>query len=607
MEVPILCSAEEFVAKSNEIIKPPFEHGYYSICSSYREHGRLEREAQNEALANALDLASAICSMMLRPNSANEPFQPFIQLEGKRSAIADDFTSDQLEFIANVYSGVEEPLVKGRFADLLWVCVNPKKVDFVRVAIQSYLMLPIEPKTWHVDIGDCWKRCIRLALQIRDIDSIGLVETTLQSAFEKEFADSPFMRLWIADLIEGNRLCVDQHGSIAESLFEYATHCHTSGSYRVAREYLSLAERMFKAQGSEGNWLDCLVLSADCFEQEGDARCDGNTPSQMVANSFYENALQAYRKIPVAKRDELGVTVKLASIREKITEAGSGSLSEMGLVKTPGIDISEMIDSARKHVGDKESLEHSLLCFTGFSTPKYQELRNSTIEQIQQFPLSNLFGGTHMASDGRVIAKTPALSLDGEGEESELTISNKTIQNFQLDIQLTVEGLIVPALNQILSEFRVTKEYLKQICYQSPIVPEGREYLMASALWGGFEHDFGNSIHLLTPQVEHLVRTTLKNKGVHTSNIDRSGIENENGLTTLLNHERAEEILGEDLLFELKAVFTDSVGPNLRNEVAHGLLDDRSSASTSCVYGWWMVLRLVIRSLYKSEATKGSE
>jgi tetratricopeptide (TPR) repeat protein len=605
MDAPVLCSTEEFIAKSNEIIISPFKHGYYSICSIYREHGRLEREASNEALANALDLTSAICSMMLRPNSANEPFQPFMQLEGKRSAIADDFTREQLEFIAKVFEDMNEPLVKARFADLLWLCVNPKRVGFVRTAIQNYLMLPIDPETWHYDIGDCWKRCIRLARQIRDSESIGIIEATLQSAFKKDYLESPFMHLWIAELIEGNRLCTEQHGSIAEALFEHATRCHHSGGYREAREYLSLAERMFKAQDKEDNWLNCLVLSADCFELEGDFRCDGSSPSQMVANSSYENALQSYRKIPAAKRDELSVTAKLVSIRCKITEAGSGSLSEIGLVKTPGIDISEIIDGARKHVGGKDSLELSLLCFTGFAAPKYQALRARTIELIQQFPLSNSFGGTHMAVDGRVIAKTPALNFDGE--ENELVIINKTIQSFQLDLELMVEGQIVPALNQILSEFRVTKDYLKQICYHSPIVPESREYLMASALWSGFEHDFSNGIHLLAPQVEHLVRTILKNKGVHTSNIDRYGIENENGLTTLLNHERVEEVLGEDLLFELKAVFTESVGPNLRNEVAHGLLSDQSSRAIACVYSWWMVLRLVVRSLYEFETDVDSE
>jgi hypothetical protein len=211
MEVPVLCSTEEFIAKSNAIIKPPFEASYYSACSIYSEHSRLEREKLNETLANALDLASAICSMMLRPSSTNELFGPYIQINGKRSAIPDDFTTEQLKFVASVCGNIDEPMVKARFADLLWVCVNPKEIDYARSAIQLYLMLPIHADTWHSDIGDCWKRCIRLALQIRDSYSISLIEAKLLSAFEKEYPDSPYMHLWIAELIEDQRLCIEQH------------------------------------------------------------------------------------------------------------------------------------------------------------------------------------------------------------------------------------------------------------------------------------------------------------------------------------------------------------------------------------------------------------
>jgi hypothetical protein len=67
MDVPVLCSPEEFITKSNEIIQPTFELGYHYIHSIYRKYEQIERKAQNESLANALDLGAAICSMMLRP------------------------------------------------------------------------------------------------------------------------------------------------------------------------------------------------------------------------------------------------------------------------------------------------------------------------------------------------------------------------------------------------------------------------------------------------------------------------------------------------------------------------------------------------------------
>lgn len=345
--------------------------------------------------------------------------------------------------------------------------------------------------------------------------------------------------------------------------------------------------------------MAALLLNAECHELEGDSRNSGTTGSQMVANTFYENALQAYRRIPVKHRENLGVDGKLREIRGKITEAGVGSLDEIGLIKSPGTDIKDLVDLAIKHVEGKATLELALLYYTGFATTNYQSIKEHSIELLNQTPLSSLFGTIHMAGDGRVIAKTPSIGLGGNTEENEEVLNRKVIQSHQINVQFSVQGQIIPGLNQILSEFRVSRRFIESLCTHSPIVPNDRVYLFSSALWLGFEHDFANAIHLLCPQVEHMIRIKFKEEGILTSNVDRHGIENENGLSTLLDNERAEEILGEDLLFEMKAIFTDSIGDNLRNNSAHGLLNDSSSSSYGSVYAWWMILRLVVRSLHK--------
>ena len=64
----------------------------------------------------------------------------------------------------------------------------------------------------------------------------------------------------------------------------------------------------------------------------------------------------------------------------------------------------------------------------------------------------------------------------------------------------------------------------------------------SSALWLGFEHDFSNAIHLLCPQVEHMIRAKFKEANILTSNVDRQGIENENGLSfDIMKEEKSDE------------------------------------------------------------------
>lgn len=600
MENPDLCSPAEFVELSNKIVKPPFIHNYYDISSSYRKQAEIAKQECRYSLANALELMSAACSMKLIPDSKSEPFRPFIQREDKRSTSNEYFSFEELNFFTDIYQNIQEPLVRARLADIVWVFINPKNIEHARSAISAYQLLDIDSETWNADIGFCWERTISLAQTIRDSISLKNIEDKLYEAFQKEYLSSPYMKLWIAKLIDNKRICHQSYNDISDDLFSEAHALYTLGAFRDARAYLTLAEKRFQVSGRNEEHLDSLVLIANSFEQEGDQRLDNNTPSQIIANSLYTDALQAFRRVPTKYRDSYGITEKLPYIQSKISKAGVASLDEMVLSQAPGIDISKMSQEAKSHVKNKDNLELALLYFTGFAITSYSVMRENTIKNIQLAPLSNMFGATHMSRDGRVIAKTEGMDLFGNISDNEDTIFKNTVKDFNFHQELKVKGQIIPALNQILSEFRVTRDYLHHLCTLSPAVPDGRENLMASALWLGFEHDFGTCIHVLSPQVEHMISAVLKNHGVQTSNIDKFDIQTENSLNTLLENPIAVEILGDDILFELKALFTAPIGPNLRNEVAHGLLNDTTADSIPSIYTWWFILRLIVRAITKN-------
>ncbi|BCS47367.1 hypothetical protein JUNP479_0021 [Aeromonas jandaei] len=584
-------SVDSFVELCNEITIPPFEHGYYSLSDIYR-NALVKAEEDKNGLADALSLIYEICSMTLSPSSTNDVFRPYLQLESKRSASVDDFSVEQLGFISEVYDKIHEPLLKARLADLLWYIGKPRNRKYVDDAIESYINIAINENTWSIYVKDCWSRAIGLAKQVRATSIISKIEGFLYEAFENDYPNASYMKLWLAETIIEHGLCEKQIGVIASVLFECAQSCLIAKEYIQSRQYCLLAEKASRYSNDKELLLKVLMVHAESYECEGDAK----SSVQMVANIFYTDALQAYRRIPVKHREQLGVEEKVQAIRRKISESGAAALTEMGTFKSPKINISEIAKNAENHVKDKSNIERALIYFVGFSITNYSESREQALKQIKKYPLSNLFSSSYMSVDGRVIAKTPSFNFNGD--DSEIVIHHKMIQNFKYAIPLHVKGCIIPALNQILSEYRITREFLIKVCAFSPIIPDGREELMASALWFGFEYDFSSCIYILAPQVENIVRVLFKSNGLNTSNIDRDGIETECGLSTLLNNPSAENILGKDILFELQAVFTESVGINLRNEVAHGLLSDQESNSQYCVYAWWMILRMIIKSLY---------
>lgn len=151
---------------------------------------------------------------------------------------------------------------------------------------------------------------------------------------------------------------------------------------------------------------------------------------------------------------------------------------------------------------------------------------------------------------------------------------------------------ILPALEVVTNQHRYTLEQLYDLCRNNPWIPARHELNWARGLLHGLNHDFASAASTLVPEIEHLVRTTLKQNGVHTLHTANDTTETEKGLATLLEDGTCSEVLGPDLTFELQALLVDKAGPNLRNTLAHGLADDGDLLSKPVAYAWWLALHL---------------
>ena len=167
-----------------------------------------------------------------------------------------------------------------------------------------------------------------------------------------------------------------------------------------------------------------------------------------------------------------------------------------------------------------------------------------------------------------------------------------------ITIPLVVQCSIIPALFQIQREHLITDHDLVNIVGFSGLVPRDRIRLVAKGLKAGFDGDFVVALHLLVPQLEHLVRIHLQNFGTKTNREDDAGLQMELGLASLANLPAMITVFGEDLGFEIQALFCDGFGSNLRNEVAHGLLEDGGMRSAPSVYAWWLIFRMIYLPYY---------
>lgn len=600
----LVISLDDFLTSEwkQTLDKAPRE-GYSAMWQAFSMAARSSIEQGRNEHGKVLWLLADACSMMLSPTSQNEPFKPYAVFHDRRSVIPDDMLEADITFFAKIVDAVDDGWLKARLADLVWLRGKPRNTAFALTAIDAYRTLPLDKDTWIRGGRDCWSRAISLARMLKGGagERLKQMEATIVVALNAATRAEGFLGLWLADLLKSNGLGRDHRVDVARKLEAWAHEFDGEGDLHRARDYFAAAAEWHKTIPDKVKAAEMTVAVAEGWVKEAIARITSESPSHSVATSFYENAIQTYRSIPRAERTTHSVDERIAELRTHLTDSGERSLEEMGLIRTPGIDITQIVENARKSVTGK-SAQEALLAFANLHRgADVEELRGTVLERMRQHPLQSLFASTVVSRDGRVIAKRPAMSLGRElTEEHEINIRAEMIRDYGIMVGILVQGDIWPALEVLLLEHRLREADFIDLARHSPIVPKERVGLFGKALFAGYERDFVTALHLLIPQIEHLVRVHLKQTGAKTANLDKDGIENENGMSTLMDLPESEQVFGKDLAFELKSLFCDSFGPNLRNELAHGLLDEDACHSPFAIYAWWLALRLTFNTWWNA-------
>lgn len=255
-----------------------------------------------------------------------------------------------------MYGSIKEPLVKIRFADLLWVYSKQKKISHAETVIQACQSLPINIDTWRKGNGDCWDRAISLAKQTRKEKSIKHIETTLMSAFEKSHPKDSLMQLYIAKLIYNKHLCIDERAFIATSILEQTKSFFSSGSLLKGQACFQLLRKMLNEQNRKEELSEALVLYGDGLVLSGNNKCSGDNPNHGLAYHSYHDAFSVYQKVPRVYKEKFHVYEKLEGTKEKIKESGIKYLDHMKVIRVESGDISETINKACQHVSGKENM-----------------------------------------------------------------------------------------------------------------------------------------------------------------------------------------------------------------------------------------------------------
>jgi lysyl-tRNA synthetase class 1 len=182
-------------------------------------------------------------------------------------------------------------------------------------------------------------------------------------------------------------------------------------------------------------------------------------------------------------------------------------------------------------------------------------------------------------ADNRVAAKIGSVQGDLFGR-----IVHEATTEFQI-----VRPWLAQAFHRLLEKHGVVREHFAGWANRHELFDDMS--LLVEGIYAWERNDQVKAAHVLIPQIERALRKIADGLGVPVTRAHPkvAGTSVAIGMGEILYNDKVAEALGPDTTLHFQALYVDPRGMNLRNEIAHGLIDARQF--------YWHLGNLIVHSL----------
>lgn len=553
-------------------------------------------EQLDENDKHLFDIFKNISSLGIEISSSGIKFHPmFIMANGQRTFAIEDITDSDYKILQSVDYNRLPLTLRSLVADILWT--HKKCFEAARIAAESYWEIF---QLWYASeerFGtlDMITRAVCISTQTKQRPLFSKICVWLNDflANNAVYADT-FFSLRIMELfMEQKGVDVSLFLPVLDSIISFNSEnvLKEEQAYELKSKCLYKLKRKDDATKNNLSWAKYYV----CFAEQR-IRKDIHNALRSVA--YFQKAIALYRNNGEPKQAEK-THKRLVEIQEKIPQFMVPIFTEL--------NIQDITDSLKINMEDL-TFEESIMRLTQVVIFDSQEtIRKRVIEEFKKYPLSNMFGRTLINEHGQTIFTLPPLDIQNPEKDPKL-LEMHMHQN-ELKRQKTIGDIWIRNLLIIIRDrFSINSTMLDFLVKDNPIIPKGRERVFQNAICMFLQGEFFEAIHILAPQTENLFRNIAKEVGGLTVTLENDGSSMEKVLSSIFNLPELLESYDNDILFTFKGLLNEQSGANIRNEVAHGIIEESVCSSGACLYFGVAVMKLLsFTSIHCHRILKNSE
>ncbi|AXS03443.1 TPA: DUF4209 domain-containing protein [Klebsiella pneumoniae] len=584
----VLAVADDFAVFNFDSLLPES-----ASCDYHELNNQLEASARSsdETQKSVYELFKAICSFHFRADDPVQPWGPVWSGPNGRSYIPSDFRGEQNDILSNVVIKIENRLLRARVADIIWTNDKRKK-DAATIAINTYCELIDTYSNRSLQEGNYntfnhMGKLEQFLRRVFDIASLTQKKNSfpknIQSAFDVVYAKALELKLYIVfervARLGANKKIIDW-SVVAKDAKRLASKTDANTNPDVVKKVLYLAASAFEKNGDNDSKREC---QENAVEQTLKMR---EHVSQASAKAYWTSiAIGELRSVGGHKE-------RIAALIAELRDFQMSSRDEFATFTIP-IDA----DKEREETSKIYSELSLSACLHEFALAPYiiskSDLRHHADTVRKESFFSNFMGGVHTDIEGKVYAKTPAVSVDGN--PSDEWYKSRHIRTLDLFYHHFASGFVDPVRYCLSTRFSIEERHFESISALSSFVPGGHEHIFSLGFSRFFQGDYASASYLLIPQLENSIRFYMHTLNRETSKLDNELLQEDRSLSGMLESLRPEleQVFGGDLINIIDLLFNYKPGPSLRHEIAHGKLSAGGCFSASAIYACWLIYRLV--------------
>ena len=536
----------------------------------------------NKLNSSCIDEANLIYNLMslcyLDKTGKYEP--QLILADGRRTFAVNDINDEAWSFLKQIVEKDIPIVLRARIADLFWVAKGD--YQFSKRSINYYLEL------YQLTFDICsWVICehyIKRALQI----SLSLGKTSNEFKSTCSYVREELKRIDAEDplflSIELISDLVDVRAPRIGSLIPLIDKIISLSASDVGKAEMAFKLKISLVKESKEQLNKAHKEFALFLENYASKYSNDNYQGITSKVYFLKKAIIEY-KYSRDKEDENRLLLEVEKLQAL-------SMASMPSISIPFEIEKSFFDIIYESI-DNNDFDQSVLLLTSMFSFRAEDEIKDGLKKRKTGLFSSFFASSILDSNGKNAITIPPIDFMNPGCDKKV-LEQHLIR--EAHVMEEFEGfLLYHALKRIIDKYNPTDEQIESLLKAKYLIPDGRLPIFVFALHLVFSGHFYAAIHILSAQMEHLFRMIAKKLGDVTYRIeDKFSRETEISLSEVFDLPHMSECLDERVLFTFKGLMNERAGANIRNRVAHGIMNPDEGSSGIAIYFVCAVLKFLM-------------